>query len=68
MKGFSNKDNDIKYKIESIINQEEVGKLIRKYKKLRKFKKSNIRTIHKLDGKEDIIDKLVNEYMENDSD
>lgn len=68
MKGFSNKDNDIKYKIESIINQEEVGKLIRKYKKLRKFKKSNIRTINKLDGKEDIIDKLVNEYMENDSD
>lgn len=67
MKGFSNKENDVKSKIQSIINQEEVGKLIKKYKKLRKFKKSNIRTINKLDGKEDIIDKLVNEYMESGS-
>jgi hypothetical protein len=65
MKGFSDKKEEEVGKIQSIINQAEVTKLIKRYKKIRKFKKSNIHTINKLDGREDIVQKLVNEYMEN---
>jgi DNA replicative helicase MCM subunit Mcm2 (Cdc46/Mcm family) len=64
MKGFSKKQEKVT-NVQSIINESEVVKLIKKYKKLKKFKKSNIHTINKLDGREDIIQKLVNEYMEN---
>lgn len=67
MKGFSNKQKKVS-KIQSIINEDEVVKLLKKYKKLKKFKKSNVHVINKMDGKEDIIDKLVNEYMENNKD
>lgn len=68
MKGFSNKKEEKIGKIQSIINEAEVTKLIKKYKKLKKFKRSGVHAINKLDGKEDIIQKLVNEYMENNSD
>ena len=64
MKGFSNKQEKDS-NVQAIINDSEVVKLIRKYKKLKKFKKSNIHEINKLDGREDIIDELINEYMEN---
>lgn len=65
MKGFSKKE---KSEIKAIIDQAEVVKLIKKYKKLKKFKKSNIHEINKLDGREDIIQELINEYMENNPD
>lgn len=64
MKGFSNKTEKIS-NVQAIINESEVVKLIKKYKKLKKFKKSAIHEINKLDGKEDIIQELINEYMEN---
>ena len=66
MKGFSNKKEP--NQIQAIIDQAEVVKLIKKYKKLKKFKKSNIHTINKLDGRQDIIEELINEYMENSLD
>jgi hypothetical protein len=64
MKGFSNKPEKIS-NVQAIINESEVVKLIKKYKKLKKFKKSNLHEINKLDGREDIIQELINEYMEN---
>lgn len=67
MKGFSNKEEKVS-NVQAIINESEVVKLIKKYKKLKKFKKSNIHEINKLNGKEDIIDQLINEYMENNPD
>ena len=63
MKGFK-KDDDFKREVQRIINQEEVGKLLKKYKKLKKFKKSNIHAVNQLDGKKDIIQELMDEYME----
>ena len=48
-----------------IIYKNEVDKLIKKYKKINKFKKSNIHAINKIDGKKDIIQELMDEYMEN---
>ena len=63
MKGFK-KDDDFKREVQRIINQEEVGKLLKKYKKLKKFKKSNIHAVNQLDGRKDIIQELMDEYME----
>lgn len=69
MKGFFNKNENKKVsKIQRIINEDEVVKLLKKYKKIKKFKRSSVHTINKLDGKEDIVKKLVDEYMENNPD
>ncbi len=66
MKGFLDKNDTkgVKKKETEIIDQNEVEKLIKKYKKIKKFKKSNIHTINQLYGKTDIIQELVNEYMD----
>ena len=58
MSGFKKDDKVIIYK-------NEVDRLIKKYKKINKFKKSNIHAINKIDGKKDIIQELMDEYMEN---
>lgn len=44
------------------IRNSEVNKIIKEYKKLKKYQKSSIFEIEKLSGKETRIDKLVNEY------
>ena len=64
MSGFKN-ESEFDRKLKSIINEDEVAKLIKKYKKLKKFKKSNIHAVNQLDGKKDIIQELIDEYMEN---
>ena len=46
------------------IDLDEVGKLIKKYKKIKKYSKSNIFQIKTLSGTEDIISKLVEEAEE----
>ena len=43
------------------IDIDEVGKLIKKYKKLKRYSKSNIFQIKTLNGTEDIISKLLEE-------
>ena len=63
MSGFKN-ESEFDRKLKSIINEDEVAKLIKKYKKLKKFKKSNIHAVNQLDGKKDIIQELMDEYME----
>ena len=60
-KGFtndSNKDGNVRFEIDT----DEVGNLIKKYKKLKKFQKSNIAELSKLSGIETEVDRLVNEY------
>ena len=64
MSGFKN-ESELDRKLKSIINEDEVAKLIKRYKKLKKFKKSNIHAVNQLDGKKDIIQELMDEYMEN---
>ena len=63
MSGFKN-ESELDRKMKSIINEDEVAKLIKKYKKLKKFKKSNIHAVNQLDGRKDIIQELMDEYME----
>ncbi len=42
--------------------QEIVQTVAKQYKKIKKYKKSNMRIINQLSGKKDIIDRLMDEY------
>ncbi len=61
-KGFS----DGKAKV--IINEDEVANLLKSYKKVKKYMKSSIHTIRKIDGQSDIVSDLINEYNQNPMD
>jgi len=59
-KGFnvSNEDKELRLKIRN----SEIGKIIKDYKKLKKYQKSSLYQVQKLSGKETAIEKLVNKY------
>ena len=59
-KGFSESADDKKFRL--YVKNREVNKLIKEYKKLKKYQKSSIFEIEKLSGQETRIDKLINEY------
>jgi len=59
-KGFAKPSKDKELKL--YIKNREVEKLIKEYKKLKKYQKSSIFEIEKLSGQETKIDKLLNEY------
>lgn len=59
-KGFANPANDKKFRL--YIKNNEVDKLIKEYKNLKKYQKSSIFQIEKLSGQETKIDKLINKY------
>jgi hypothetical protein len=59
-KGFSKPADDKKFRL--YIRNNEVNKLIKEYKKLKKYQKSSIFEIEKLSGQETRIDKLIREY------
>lgn len=47
------------------VNVDELAKIIKKYKKLNKYKKSNLFVVKTIDGTEDIISSLLKESEEN---
>jgi hypothetical protein len=51
------KDNNIK----AVINDDEVKKLLKRYKKIKKYMKSPLYEVKVMDGKEDVVSKLVDE-------
>ena len=59
-KGFAKPENEKEFKL--YIKNREVNKLIKEYKKLKKYQKSSIFEIEKLSGYETKIDKLINDY------
>jgi hypothetical protein len=59
-KGFSNPSSDKKLLL--YIKNQEVNKIIKQYKKLKKYQKSSIYEVEKLSGQETKIDKLINKY------
>jgi len=65
MSGFGEKQ---KINLEVQINQEEVNKLIKDYKKIKKYMKSSLYTIKSMDGTEDIVSELLKEYQKNSID
>tara|TARA_Y100001972_G_scaffold38147_1_gene46866 strand:- start:151 stop:354 length:204 start_codon:yes stop_codon:yes gene_type:complete len=44
------------------INKEEINKVTKEYKKLKKYMKTNMYKIKDMSGKETIISKLIDEY------
>ena len=58
-KGFTDKeDQELKLNIRT----SEIDKIIKQYKKLKKYQKSSIHEIAKLSNKQTQIEKLVNKY------
>jgi hypothetical protein len=61
--GFGETINEKKDKeLRLYIKNNEVDKLIKQYKKLKKYQKSSFFEIEKLSGKETKIDRLISEY------
>ena len=52
-------------KIEVAINKQEITKLLKKYKKIKKYQRSPLFAIKTMDGTEEIISSLINEAKEN---
>ena len=48
-----------------IINDNEVAKLLKKYKKLNKYRRSSLFAVEMMDGTENIIAQLIKEAKEN---
>lgn len=46
------------------VPKEQIDILLKEYKRLKKYKKSNLFTIEKLDGKDTVIDQLTREAEE----
>lgn len=57
-KGFTNK-----VKVE--IDPNEVDKLLKEYKKIKKYMKSSLYQVKKIDGTEKVVSELLDEYYEN---
>jgi hypothetical protein len=55
MTGFSNEKPHV------TIYKDEVDKLIKKYKKIKKYMKSPIFEVKKMDGTEDVVSELLKE-------
>jgi len=48
-----------------IINDREVNKLLKKYKKIKKYMKSSLYIVKTIDGTEEIVSSLIKEAEEN---
>ena len=53
------------FDVEFEVPKEQIDVLLKEYKRLKKYKKSNLFTIEKLNGKDTIIDQLTREAEEN---
>lgn len=51
--------------LEVAINKTEIKKLLKKYKKIKKYQRSPLFAIKTMDGTEEIISSLINEAKEN---
>ncbi len=54
---------DNKLKVE--INTNEVDKLLKQYKKIKKYMKSSLYEVKKIDGTEKVVSELLKEYEDN---
>ena len=53
------------FDVEVEMPKEDINRLLKEYKKLKKYQKSSICAIEKLSGKKTKIDRLVDEYGTN---
>ena len=59
-KGFTKPGEDKEFKLN--IRTSEINKMIKDYKKLKKYQKSSIFEIQKISGQQTQIDKLIGEF------
>ena len=59
-KGFN---SDLKVEFE--LPKEDLDRLLKRYKKIKKYQKSNLYAIKVMDGTEEIVSSLLKEYEEN---
>ena len=59
-KGFVRKEEDDEFNLN--INVDEVGKIIKEYKRLKKLQRSGLYQAAKLSGKKPKVDKLIEKY------
>jgi len=52
-------------KIEVSINKNEINKILKKYKKIKKYQRSSIFEVKTMDGNEEYVSKLIKEAEEN---
>lgn len=50
------------------LDEDEIGKLLKGYKKIKKYMKSSIHEVRKLSGEKDIVSELIEEYNKNPMD
>lgn len=48
-----------------VINDDEIAKILKKYKKLNKYRRSSLFAVEMMDGTENVITKLIKEAEEN---
>ena len=53
------------FDVEFNLPQEDMDKLLKKYKKLKKYQKSSLFAIKTIDGTEEVISKMVKEVEDN---
>jgi len=58
--GFGAKDPNV------IIHTDEVGKLLRSYKKVKRYMRSSIYDVKKMDGTETMVSDLLDKYYDPD--
>ena len=61
MKYYLNHDQRKDNNIKAVINDDEVKKLLKRYKKIKKYMKSPLYEVKVMDGNEDVVSKLVDE-------
>ena len=61
--GFANQGSQLNVKV----SNEEIDKIIKKYKKIQKYRKSSLFAVQSMDETEDMISKMVDELMNDDS-
>lgn len=54
-----------KEKIEVSINKNEVEKLLKTYKKIKKYQKSSLFAVKTMDGTEELVSKMIQEVEDN---
>ena len=59
-KGFGKDD----VKVEFEIPQEQIDALLKKYKKIKKYQKSNLYQVMTMDGTESLVSKMIEEAKE----
>lgn len=56
--GFNNK-------VKVVIDKDGVDKLLKDYKKIKKYMRSSLYQVKKIDGTEKVVSELLNEYYDN---